>query len=355
MNGLGEVTPPADARSIAVGNPLALSFASPGNFIDLSATTIKISVTGSGLIARQQGNERALGMVKPGAAYAAVPVFNRSRILVSVDSRFNQDFDVWSESLADTTIRYHIVNRGGIYALNIGVAQSLLNHICIGAQFGQLIGGSRENWHYWTQGIVATDTIEINYTGSSFRLGSLFRYSNFALGATFDLPLNLTATRYKHLHGVAGDSLAGYRLRLPATLSFGIVAGPFARTVLNAGLEIRNWANSTINGAGAGYRNGWRGSIGGEYELFPGHPVRLGYSNTRWYCSSVTGDPISEMGFHFGTGIPLPKFGALDIAGEVAFRKGKTPRGQLQETVGRINVTLAYEELWAKRSRRWGY
>jgi hypothetical protein len=355
LNGLGEVTQPQDARTIAIGNPLALTIANPGNFIELSRTTIKTSVLGTGIIAHQHGNKRAQATVRPGALYTALPVFNRSRILFSVDSRFNQDFDVWSESIADTTTRYHIVNRGGVYALNIGIAQSILNHICLGAQFQQLLGGTRENWHYWAEGIVATDTIEIDYTGRSFRLGSAVRFSILTLGATWDLPFNLTAVSYKHLHGVATDSLTTYHLHLPSTLNFGISARPNAKATINAGLEIRNWANTTINHNPSGYQNTWRGAVGIEYDFFPGYPVRFGYSKSRWYYNTVAGQPISESGICLGAGIPLPKFGALDIAAELLFRNGRTPGGWLGETAGRLNITLAYEEYWAKRTRRWGY
>lgn len=355
LNGLGEITLPADARYIGLGNPMALTPANPGNFIYLPQTTIKISLTGTGLLARQNTNRRGLGDIRPVGVYGAIPFFHMSRLLFSVDNRFNQDFDIWSEAIADTAYRYHIVNRGGISALNIGLSHSLLNHICIGAQFQQLIGGSRENWHYWAEGIVATDTIEINYTAHNFRLGSAVRFSLFSFNATYDLPLNLTAIRYNHTHGVTADSVRIYQLRLPSTVTVGFSVAPFLNTTFNAGLEIRNWEKVTINESLAGYKNVWRGSIGVETEFIPRHPVRIGYSKSEWYCKCITGEPITESGIHLGTGIPLPKFGALDIGAEVNIRTGKTPVGLLQETIGKLTLTLAYQEFWAKRTRRWGY
>uniref|UniRef100_A0A7V3PT42 DUF5723 domain-containing protein n=1 Tax=candidate division WOR-3 bacterium TaxID=2052148 RepID=A0A7V3PT42_UNCW3 len=355
LNGLGEITPPADARYMALGNPFSFTYANPGNFVELKSTSVKTSLTGSGIIGQQNHNQRALGEVKPSAVYAAVPVFNYSRIVLSVDTRFNQDFDVWSESLADTTWRYHIVSRGGIYGLNIGLVQSLLNHICVGVQFGQLLGGSRENWHYWAEGNIATDTIEINYTARNFRLGSSIRFAVFSLCGTYDLPLNLTANRFMHIHGVTTDSLATYHLHIPSIITFGFSAVPYRKTEIYTALEIRNWAGASINNSAAGYRNTCRGSIGLEYEPIPAHPFRLGYSIGNWYCSGAGEEPILETGVHFGTGFPLPKFGAVDVAGEIIRRTSRTQGSRLEEIIGRLNLTLAYEEVWSKRTRRWGY
>ncbi|MEO0009452.1 MAG: hypothetical protein ABIK22_03750 [candidate division WOR-3 bacterium] len=354
-NGLGEVTLPADARFIALGNPSALTPWNPGNYFDLTQTRIKLTLTGTGLTARQHYYQRALGTVRPTGIYAAVPLPTHTRLLLSVDSRFNQDFDVWSESLADTVLRFHIVSRGGIHSFNFGVSQPLFNRLCLGAQFQQLIGGSRENWHYWAEGLVATDTIEIDYSARTFRLGAAGRLARLTLTGFYDLPFQLTATRFKHLHGVASDSLRNYRIHLPATLSFGFTAGPFYKTQISTGFELRNWANTTIDNLPAGYQNVWRASIGIEYEQFPGYPFRLGYSTGRWYCSTVAGGRISESAVHLGTGVLLPKFGTLDIAGEVIFRKGETPAGFISETAGRLHLTIAYEESWKKRTRRWGY
>lgn len=357
LQGLGELTPPGDAHIVATGNPFALSVANPGIFIDLSQTSMKISLSAIGVSGKQNNMTRALGSVKPSAFYGAVPLPTRTRILLGVDSRFNQDFDVWSESISDTTYRYHIIGRGGIYSLNLGLAQSFLNHLCLGAQFHQLIGGSRENWHFCTpEGSIATETIEIDYSARSLRLGASARYSIFTIATGYDLPINLTARRSKLIHGVTADSLQTYRIKLPSVLTFGFSAGPYRQTRASLGCELRPWSGAKINDTNCQYRNTWRGSIGVEYEPFPEHPVRLGYSYNNWYCDTKsTGKPITESGIHLGTGIPIPKFGALDIAGEIIFRSGQTPSGILSETAGRLTFTLAYQETWAKRTRRWGY
>ncbi len=362
LHGLGEISQPVDAWNAATGNPFALSVANPGTFIDLPQTSLKISLLTIGVIGRQNNFTRALGSVKPGAFYGSVPLPTRTRILLGVDSRFNQDFDIWSESLSDTTYRYHIIGRGGIYSLNAGLAQSFLSHFCIGAQFHQLVGGSRENWHFCTpEGSIATDTIEIDYSAHNLRFGTSARFSIITIATSYDLPLNILARRSKLIHGVTTDSLQTYRVELPSVLTFGLSAGPYHQTRLNLGLELRPWSGAKIindtNDIRSNYRNTWRGTIGVEYELFPEHPVRLGYSYGDWYCDNKsTGKPITERGVHLGTGIPIAKFGALDIAGEILFRSSLTrPDIILRETAGRLTLTLAYQETWAKRTRRWGY
>lgn len=357
LHGLGELSHPGDARIVAAGNPFALTAANPGTFIDLSQTSMKISLSTIGVIGKQNNISRALGSVNPSAFYGAVPLPSRTRILLGVDTRFNQDFDVWSESISDTTYRYHIIGRGGIYSLNLGLAQSFLSHFCLGAQFHQLIGGSRENWHFCTpEGSIATDTIEIDYSARNLRLGASARYSLFTIATSYDLPLNILARRYKLIHGVTTDSMQTYRIKLPSVLTFGFSAGPYRSTRLNLGLELRPWSDAKINDTSSHYRNTWRGSVGLEYELFPEHPLRLGYSYGDWYCfNKSTGKPITESGVYLGTGIPIPKFGALDIAAEIIFRSSQTSSGRLSETAGRLTFTLAYQETWAKRTRRWGY
>ncbi|MGQ9707816.1 MAG: hypothetical protein ACUVUR_02945 [bacterium] len=357
LHGLGEFNLPADARNAAAGNPVALTVTNPGLFINLHQTSMKISLFTTGVVGRQNNMTRALGMVKPGAFYGAVPLPTRTRILFGVDSRFAQDFDVWSESIADTTSRFHISSRGGIYSLNLGLAQSFLNHLCLGVQYHQLIGGSREDWHFCTpEGSITTDTVEIDYSARTLRFGVATRFSILTLASSYDLPQTIRARRIKHIHGVIIDSLQTYRIKLPSFITFALSAEPTQRIQLNAGVELLPWSEAMINDTSSHYRNTWRGSLGLKYEPIPAHPVRLGYSFGDWYCfNTATGKPINESGIHFGTGIPIPRFGAVDIAGELLFRFSLTPSGTLRETAGRLTLTIAYEEIWAKRTRRWGY
>ncbi len=356
--GLGEPTVSGSARGTALGNIIALNNQNPGTFLKLNQTILDISILATGVIGTQKTMRRALGDIRPTAINLGFPLPTRTRLIFALAERFNQGFDIWSESIADTLCRYHIISRGGIYSLNAGVAQLFLNHICIGAQFQQLIGGSREEWQFHTpEGSIATDTIEIDYLAPGFRAGASANINPFTIAFAYDLPVTITAQRQKKIHGVTEDSARTYHIRLPHTIAGGASAGPFSRlTHIDIGGELRPWQEAKINGTLLGYRNVWRLAAGLEYELFPSHPIRFGYSMGNWYCPNLTtGKPISEKGIHIGTGIPIPKFGALDIAAVLLLREGETPAGLLRETVGKLTVTLAYQELWARRSRRWGY
>lgn len=359
--GLGEVVGPGFARSNALGSPCALSPVNPGLFLNLAKTNLNISLLSSGTIGTQSNNNRAFGAIHPLGLSGAVPLPTRTRILVGIEQRFGQDFNLWSESLSNTT-RYHIIGRGGIYSLNAGVAQSFLSRYCIGAQFHQIWGGSKEEWQFHTwDGAITTDTIEVLYSGTTTRIGLSVSLPHSAVctlqfALCYDPPINLTARRFKHIHGVVTDSIRSYSIKLPYTVSLGVATDALGETRINSGLELRPWSGAKIDGKESGYRNVWRWCIGVEYELLPNHPLRVGYSMGNWYCESkVSPKPITEKGAHIGTGIPIPNFGAIDVAGELFFRKGVTPAGPLNETAVRLILTLSYQEIWAKRTRRWGY
>ena len=150
------------------------------------------------------------------------------------------------------------------------------------------------------------------------------------------------------------------RAILPQSLSFAGSLNPTRRLGFNLGLTLNPWSGATITRndsvLGLGYKNVWRGSIGAEYDIDSLHPVRVGYSQQTWYYEAgnlqqTWSTPITEDGVHLGTSIPIPKFGSLDVSGEVLFRNS----AYLKEVAGRLMLTLSYSEAWAKRTRRWGY
>ncbi len=360
--GLGEIVPPASARLNALGSPFALSTANPGNFVHLSKTNLNISLLTGATIGRQGDNTRALATVRPAGFFGAVPLPTHTTVLLGLEHRFCQDFNIWSESSIDTLPRHHIVGRGGVYSFSAGLAQSLLSHFCLGIQLHQIWGGSRENWEFHPpEGSIATDTIEIDYSGVSARLGfstilSPGKLCPLHLALSYDPPHTISAQRIKYIHGVSEDSLRTYSLKLPSTVAFGATADVSSSIKVSLGLEFRPWAQAKIDNKQADFGNVWRGSVGLEYQLPSNYPLRIGYSMGDWYClSRVEEKPVTEKGVHLGFGLPIPQFGGVHFAGEVLFRRGETPSGVLRETVGRFHLTLAYEETWAKRTRRWGY
>ncbi|MEO0080302.1 MAG: hypothetical protein ABIK44_06470, partial [candidate division WOR-3 bacterium] len=357
--GLGELVTLPDARFAGSGSPAALSPSNPGTFLHLTKTSINVTILGAAAHGTQAGSSRAIGNIRPAGFQAAAPLPTKTRILLGIDQRFAQDFDVWSDSSTGTTYRYHVVGRGGIYNFKAGIAQALFDRVCLGLEYCRLLGGSHEAWRFQVTegGGSSTDTIEIDYSGGAVRLGTSFQTGLFTIAAAYEPGFNITCQRFKRVHGVVSDSVRTYRIHFPQTLCFGSAIEPTEGLMLLTGLELRPWSRATVNDTSVeDFRNAWRGSIGAELEMLPDHSVRIGYSHEAWYYEARPSlhqlrAPIKEHGLHLGTGIPIPKFGSLEISAELLFRNSQP----LKETAGRLMLTLAYSETWAKRTRRWGY
>ncbi len=365
--GLGEITPSGDARVAALAEPSALSTLNPGIFVGLNQTSFHATALAAAALGTQNGSSRILRDARPAAFNVATPLPFGTRFFGGINQKFSQDFNVWSESLADTAYRRHVIGRGGIYALRVGLAKSLFDKVCVGVEYGHIAGGSREKWRFEVDngGYTSTDTIEVDYTGNTFKIGGSFQSQAFSLAGYYEPPLGLSAQRYKRVHGVIQDSTRTFALSLPHSFSFAVALNPVDRLGLNLGLTLNPWQDATITQGGSvsdlGYKNVWRGSVGAEYGVDSVHPVRLGYSRQTWYYNALDtyfdpgfqfhSSPIVENGIHLGTSVPIPKFGSLDISGEVLFRNSAV----LKETAGRLMLTLSYSEAWTKRIRRWGY
>jgi len=352
-----------------LAGPSALSTLNPGIFVDLNQVSFHVTTMGAASLGTQGGNSRLLADVRPAAFNVAAPLPFGTRVFGGINQKFSQDFDMWSESLADTAYRRHIVGRGGIYALRAGLAKSLFGKVCVGAEFGHILGGSRENWRFELDngGYTSTDTIETDYLGNTFKVGGSYQSRVFSLAGYYEPSLNLKATRYKRVHGVIQDSVRKYALSLPYSVFFAGSVNPTNRLGFDVGLTLYPWSSATITRntvSSLGYKNVWRGSIGAEYEIDSLHPVRVGYSRQTWYYGAASFEtdstthlpvlvpvPITENGIHLGTSVPIPSFGSLDISGEVLLRHSPV----MDEVAGRLMLTLSYSEAWARRTRRWGY
>jgi hypothetical protein len=376
--GLGELTPSGEARIAGLAEPSALSTLNPGIFVGLNQTSFHVTALAAAALGTQHGDSRLLRDARPAAFNVATPLPFGTRFFGGINQDFSQDFDVWSESLADTAYRRHVVGRGGIYALRAGLAKSLFDRVCIGAEFNHVMGGSREKWRFEMDNgdYTSTDTIEVDYSANTLKVGGSFQSRTFSLAAYYEPPLNLSVRRYKHVHGVITDTTRYYDISLPHSYSLAAAISPANRIGFDIGLTVRPWQGATVTQADSvsrlGYRNVWRGSIGAEYEIDSLHPVRLGYSRQTWYYNSPyyyywqrNGSiPITEDGIHLGTSVPIPKFGSLDISGELLVRDAhyegiasppEDNPGSLREFAGRLMLTLSYSEAWTKRTRRWGY
>ena len=175
--GLGEITPSGDARIAALAEPSALSTLNPGILVDLNQASFRVTAIGTATVGTQGGNSRLLPDARPAAFNVATPLPFGTRLFGGINQKFSQDFDVWSESLADTAYRRHIIGRGGIYTLRAGLAKSLFDRVCVGAEFNHVMGGSREKWRFELEsgGYTSTDTIEVDYVSNTFKVGGSFQ------------------------------------------------------------------------------------------------------------------------------------------------------------------------------------
>jgi hypothetical protein len=357
--GLGEITPAGEARIAALGEPSALSTLNPGIFVGLNQTSFHVTAVGAATLGTQGGDSRLLADARPATFGVATPLPFGARLFGGINQKFSQDFNIWSESLADTAYRRHIVGRGGIYDLRAGLAKSLFGKVCVGVEFSHVLGGSRENWRFELDngGYTSTDTIEVDYVANTFKVGGSYQSRVFSLAGYYEPRLSLTARRSKRVHGVITDTTRNYDISLPLSYSLATAINPTSKIGFDLGLTIYPWQGATIDSVSSlGYKNVWRGSIGAEYDIDSLHPVRVGYSQQTWYYGTPSDQfmpptAIKENGIHFGTSVPVPKFGSLDISGELLFRNSYT----IKETAGRLMLTLSYSEAWAKRTRRWGY
>lgn len=354
--GLGEALSPPDAGQLAQGGHAALTGLNPGAVVGLDRTTLRFGGLVSGALGTQDGNTRGIIGARPTGLSGAVPVPAGIRVLFGIEERFNQDFDVWSDSLSDTLYRRRVTGRGGIYSLHVGAAKSFWKTVAIGLEYSYLTGGSREHWLYEvTNGYTSTDTVETDYRAGTVRAGLGLELGPVSAGAYFEPGIELTARRFKKVHGVVGDSDRTYRLALPWSGGAAVRVRPIDRLGLSLGATMRPWSGATITDSDStfdlGFRDALRLSAGVEFRVAPDYPVRLGYSNSTWYYAASSGAVVAEHGISAGTGFAIPKFGSIDVAAEVLLRD--TP--SLKETAGRLGFTLAYGEVWAKRTRRWGY
>ncbi len=349
---LGELCPPANARIASLGSPAALSYLNPGILIHLDRTSFTGTIEAGGVLGTESGNTRFIGYVRPSGFHAAVPLLLQTRLLLGLDQRFSQDFDVWSESLPETEYRYHVLGRGGIHALKAGLAKSINGVGCLGIEYNYLLGAAREDWRFELpeHGYLSTDTIELNYSAHAVRLGASARTGPVTLAGFYEPRLSLTARSIRHVHGAMEDSIATHDISLPHVFMFGASYRPVDRLLLATGLEYRPWSGILVNDTAAtGTRDALAASLGAEYPV--GRILtRLGYSYRQWYYGAGSGGQMDEHRVDLGAGIPIPGFGFLDVTAGISNRTA----GGLTETAGRLALSLAYREAWLKRIRHWG-
>ncbi|MFO7675588.1 MAG: hypothetical protein R6X12_04675 [bacterium] len=359
VQGLGDIGRTPDARSAATGAVAALGWQNPAWLVSLPQTRISAALLGAGALGVDDAGSRLTGTFRPAGFHAAVPLPLGGRLALGFDETFNQDFDIWTESLPDNPYRYHVVSRGGVYALKAGIAWSFLDAACVGLEYSRQLGAARERWRLEASGgsYISVDTVENDFVGNAFKAGAALELGRFGFGAWLAPGHDYGVRTLRRVHGVIGDTVTERSVSLPWSAAAGLRFAPIDRLNLFAGAEYRPWSGIEVNGGlNSAWRDAWRIGGGGELLLARDVPVRLGYSRADLYYDVGWGIyqvawPVAEHRLHLGTGLPIPEFGALDLGLELARRSG----GGFTEYAGRLVVTLAYRESWQRRTRRWGY
>jgi hypothetical protein len=359
---LGELVGPGDARAAGTGDAWALSFANPGLLVNLNKVSFSLGTFGSMAVGSSGASRRAVGTARPAALDIAAPLPAGFRLFAGINERFDQSFDIWSESLPDTAYRRHVVGRGSIHVLRAGLARSFFGLFCAGIGYDGLVGGTREDWRFEIgQGdYTSVDTIEADYSASGFEAGLSLQHRLLTIAALYRSGTDLTVSRLLRVHGVVNDTQRTSVVSLPHSLHLGVGVLPISRLSLTAGLDLLPWAGASIMtdtepAHALGFANTNRVSLGAEYLATDDYPVRVGCSFGDAYFRLRPGnsDPlrVSQLSIHLGSSIPVPSFGSLDLSAALLHRR----TALLSELAGRLTVTLSYHEAWSRRTRRWGY
>ncbi len=351
--GLGAVSPPADARIGALGSPSALSYLNPGAVLGLSQVAFTGTFEATGVVGTDAAGSRFIGNVRPSGFHAAVPLPLGLKLRLGLDQRFDQDFDVWSESLEQTEYRHHVTGRGGIHDLRAGASWSLGRVAAVGVEYARLLGASREDWRLELPGYgyTTTDTVELDYSANALRVGSMVRLGRVDLAAYYEPGISFGARSLRRVNGIIEDSVVEHRITLPHAAAFGVAISASERLTFLAGADYRPWSSIALNDTTLpGARDAITASLGTEL-LIGRVPARAGYSYRQLYYATRSGEAVDEHRIHLGAGIPIPDFGSLNLCAEV----GRRVTDGIAETAGRIGLSLSYHEAWSRRTRRWGY
>jgi len=354
--GFGEEITNSDAASGALGGLFTASSRNPAYPVGTPRTSFTASALVLGNYATDDANRRVLGDVRPNFLRVRVPLPVGLRLNLGLSEWFNQDFDVYSESLAQ--YRRHVVGKGGIYDINAGLAYSLFKTVTLGAEYSRLFGGSTELWRFdaYEGNYVTYDTVQYNYAGDAMTLGLFAQRGILSLGGFFQPVLDFNLNSWVRTHGTVAESAAGVKVGMPARYGAGLGISPTPSLRFYLEGARREGSRLTIaDSTRPEFRNSLQVVLGVQYMLDEAHPLRLGLRWNDWYLNATGGKPVQEIALTGGSSFPIAGLGSFDFSLEYINRRAVTQTGTLQEHVARAGLTLYFEEPWNARRRRWGY
>jgi hypothetical protein len=349
--GLGEQVYQSDAASQALGGLFSSSLRNPAYPVLATRSNFTVSALLLGNYAVQDSWQRLTGAGRPEFFRARIPLPWEFRLGLGFSDWYNQDFDVYSESLA--AYRRRVVGRGGIYDLDVSLARSFFQSLSVGAEYCRLLGGSNELWRFdaYSGNYVTFDTIGYDYSGNALRFGLCGNLSLLSASAFYEQILGFDIESHIRTHGslVLDTTLP---VRMPARFggSLAIAPAPGWRILLD--VLTQNAAQSTIGGDTLpDLKNALRAVFGVQYLLNDRYPLRFGLRYHDWYLKAAQNRAIREIAVTAGSSLPLAGLGSFDFSLEYA----NQGTAALKENLLRANLTLYFEEPWKKRTRNWGY
>jgi hypothetical protein len=351
MRGLGEQVFTSDAASEALGGLYALSPRNPAYPIAAVRTGLLASVQMQACHATGSSGQRLFGGGRPGFFRARVPLPLGFGIGLGFSELYNQDFDVYSESLA--AFRRHVTGQGGIYGLDVAVSKNFFDRLSLACEYNRLLGGSSEYWRLDASegGYVTMDTLSYAYSGDRLRLALAGTLGPVVAAGFWEPVLNFSIASRLRTHGSSAESSEA-QAGIPARWGGGVTFAPMPSLTFFLEGALQNSSAITIAGQTRScFQNSWQGTLGAQYSPEGHLPVRIGLHYQSWYLKAAADQPIAEWAVSAGSSVPIAAAGAFDFALTYARRSSAA----LAENVLRAQLSLSYGEVWKPRARRWGY
>jgi hypothetical protein len=268
------------------------------------------------------------------------------------------------------TVRYQ--GDGGLSQGHLGISAMPDSQLLVGAKMNYYFGTIRNTLTQSFTPAQYTDAEDIRLTRFN-GLGATFGFVYRGLRSLLNLPagqsLNIGAVVSTRSYLTSAEeryftyTTASLTTRDTVLNPEGTTRLPFAagggisftaeRGSLAADFYYQNWSAFTINGASqSDLRDSYRFSIGGE--LIPKREAsapffqRLAYRAGFFYDASyydLNGEPINEIGFTAGFGVPIVSDTRLHFTAGYSFR-GTTDQQLQRDRILRFSVTLTAGELW---------
>ncbi|MEO0072152.1 MAG: hypothetical protein ABIK10_01750 [candidate division WOR-3 bacterium] len=354
MKGLGVECLTYDAYAQSLGNLVVLSSDHPAMPLGLKLTQLTGTLVYNFVLGEEAAQRRLLSDIRPRYFAAKFPITPRLALGIKLNEIFNHNFEVYSETInqGNYLAQRHIRGLGGIYNISGSGSYELLPKMFrVGFEYGRLIGSSLEDWRFEILGgsYLTSDTVLYSYAGQRLRVGVAGSYQHFSLGLLFEELLTLNVQEKIISHNTIVNTNDSIRIKLPRAIGVGI---SYEAMLVKVFLEsyLRDWSRATINGQPLNYPYSLRLSGGFEYLFKECYPIRAGGYYYRWYLKDRAQRQIIEYGLTLGNRITIRNFGGIDYAITLAQRKGQL----VKENILALNLTLAYEEAFKRRTRRWG-